>query len=245
MRTTIILALIAGGVVAAVLLRRARISQEALLESEEHYRAFFNSTNDGILILDSEGKILEINEALCLRLQYSREELLGKGVGDIDPPEFAKLVPERVRAVLQSGSAVFETAHLRRDGTPIPTEISARAITYRGSAALLSLARDITERKQTEKALRGAEELYRNLVENLGEGVCIVDQGETFLFANPAGEAIFGVPPDSLAGRNLREFMSDEAFERAREGTRQRQQAITSKYESHILRPDGSSGSSR
>ena len=128
----------------------AKRAEEALRESEEGYRTLFNSINDGILIIDPEGRILEVNEVLCRRLDYSREELLRRRVADIDPPEFAKLVPERTRAILEGGSAVFETAHLRRDGISFPTEISSRITTYQGQTAILSVARDITERKRAE-----------------------------------------------------------------------------------------------
>ena len=89
----------------------AKRAEEALRESEERYRTLFNSTNDGILIIGPEGRILEVDEVLCLRgLDYSREELLRRRVADIVPPEFAKLAPERIRAILEGGSAVFETA---------------------------------------------------------------------------------------------------------------------------------------
>ncbi|MGA9750244.1 MAG: PAS domain S-box protein [Acidobacteriota bacterium] len=217
-----------------------KAAEKALRESEERYRALFNNTNDGILMVNSEGGIIEVNEVLCRRLQYTREEMLSKRVRDLDPPEFARLVPERTQVILGTGSAVFETAHLRRDGTSIPTEVSSRTVALRGGTAILSIARDITERKAAEKALREAEELYRTLVENLGEGVGIMDSEETFLFANPAGEVIFGVPRGGLAGRNLKEFMSDEELQRAKEGTRQRRQGLTGTYENRIVRPDGS-----
>jgi PAS domain S-box-containing protein len=71
-------------------------------------------------------------------------------VGSIDAPEFAKRVPERVRAILEAGSAVFETTHMRRDGIALPTEISSRVVTFQGATALLSIARDIAERKRFE-----------------------------------------------------------------------------------------------
>ncbi len=65
-----------------------------------------------IWIIDREGRILEVNDVACERLGYTREELLGMTVMDIDAPEFAALVKHRIREVLLTGAGVFETAHV-------------------------------------------------------------------------------------------------------------------------------------
>jgi PAS domain S-box-containing protein len=85
---------------------------------------------------------------------------------------------------------------------------------------------------------RESEQRYRTLVEKLGEGVAIVDPTERFLFANPAAELIFGVPPGELAGRGLEEFLGREEFARARAETEKRRRGETSVYEQDIRRPD-------
>jgi PAS domain S-box-containing protein len=106
-------------------------------------------------------------------------------------------------------------------------------------AELVQLTAMALERRRTADALRACEERYRSLVENLGEGVGIMDPNEVFLFANPAGHDIFGVPAGTLAGRNLREFTDERAFQKAREQTGLRKQMKRSTYELEIRRPDG------
>ncbi|MBE3065178.1 MAG: PAS domain S-box protein, partial [Spirochaetes bacterium] len=86
---------------------------------------------------------------------------------------------------------------------------------------------------------RESEERYRTLVENLGEGVTIVDPTERFLFANPAAEAIFGVPRGGLVGRSLEEFLSKEEFARILTETEKRARGEKTTYEEDIIRPDG------
>ncbi len=86
---------------------------------------------------------------------------------------------------------------------------------------------------------RESEERYRTLVEKLGEGVAVVDPSQVFLFANPAADAIFGVPRGELVGRSLREFVSSEEFSRSLAETERRKRGITSQYEQDIARPDG------
>jgi two-component system cell cycle sensor histidine kinase/response regulator CckA len=86
---------------------------------------------------------------------------------------------------------------------------------------------------------RESEERYRTLVENLGEGVAIVDPTEHFLFANPAAEAIFGVPPGGLGGRGLEDFLSKEEYTRVLTETERRARGERTTYEEDIIRPDG------
>jgi nitrogen fixation negative regulator NifL len=87
--------------------------------------------------------------------------------------------------------------------------------------------------------LRQDEERYRSLVENLGEGIAIVDPSETFLFVNPAAEKVFGVSRGSLTGQNLGQFVSEEEFQRVLAETEKRRRGETSTFEQQILRPDG------
>ena len=98
---------------------------------------------------------------------------------------------------------------------------------------------DITERKKAEEALRESEERYRLLIERQKEGLCIVDLEERFVFCNPAGEEVFGVPHGNLVGRNVREFTTPETFELIRKQTEKRRSGESSSYEVEITRPDG------
>ena len=87
--------------------------------------------------------------------------------------------------------------------------------------------------------VRESERRYRSLVEDVGEGIAVVDPDETFVFANPAAEAMFGVPRGTLAGRGLREFLSDEEYTRARAETERRRKGERSAFEQDIIRSDG------
>ncbi|MGO9308359.1 MAG: PAS domain S-box protein [Spirochaetia bacterium] len=87
--------------------------------------------------------------------------------------------------------------------------------------------------------VRRSEERYRTLVENLGEGIAVVDPEENFLFDNPAAEKVFGVAWGSLAGLNLQQFVSEEEYKRVRMETKKRQRGETSTFEQQIIRRDG------
>jgi PAS domain S-box-containing protein len=129
-------------------------TEQELRESEERFRTVFDNANDGILLLDEQGTILELNELSAERLGYTRDELRGTSVREIDDPAFAPFVRDRVTQVLRDGSGVFCSAHRRRDGSSLPVEISARTVQLGGRRQILSVVRDVTEHQATEAALR-------------------------------------------------------------------------------------------
>jgi|Deesub1362A_J573_1020465.scaffolds.fasta_scaffold05338_4 PAS domain S-box-containing protein len=141
-------------------------------ESERKFRILFDNAADAIFIHDFEGHFLEVNLTACELLDYSRDELLQMKMADIEAPEYATLARERLTELDRRTRLSFETAYLRRDGSRIPVEISSRLIEYEGSPAILSIAREITERKRLEDRLRRSieelevvVEIQRNIIE--------------------------------------------------------------------------------
>lgn len=185
---------------------KRHLAEEALRESEEKYRTLFDSASDVILIHDLEGRLLDANRVATECLGYSRDELLAMNVAGIVTPEFAALVPERIREIVKNGHMVFETADVTREGRLIPTEVSARLISYQGRPAVLSIARDITERKHAEEAVRQSEERFRLLTENASDIVVVLDQGGRIRYASPSVKAVGGYEPEDLIGRNVLEL---------------------------------------
>jgi PAS domain S-box-containing protein len=139
-----------------------KLAMETLRESEEKFRTIFNSASDAVFIRGFEGSFIEVNDTACTRLGYSREELLKMSPLDIDTEEFAARVPERTQLIKDSGLVSFETIQVSKNGDTIPTEINSRIIEYKGNPVILSIARNITERKRHEVRI---EELNRALSE--------------------------------------------------------------------------------
>jgi PAS domain S-box-containing protein len=125
-------------------------AEQALRQSEERFRTLFDFASDAIFIHDIGGKFVEVNRTACERLGYSRDELLTMSPIEISPPEFAARVGEREDALAGVGASFFETAHVRKDGTVVPVEVSATIIDLGGHQAVLSIARDISERRRAE-----------------------------------------------------------------------------------------------
>ncbi|MEM2911415.1 MAG: PAS domain S-box protein [Candidatus Bathyarchaeia archaeon] len=141
--------------------------EEALRESEEAYRALINGMNDTAWVIGFDGKFIDVNDAAVRVLGYSREEFLKMGPPDIDSTLTTEEIKELIRNMPKDKIQVFETTHVTKDGRVIPVEISSSLVTYKGKNAILSIARDITERKKAEEKLNQMMEELRLVNEKL------------------------------------------------------------------------------
>jgi PAS domain S-box-containing protein len=144
--------------------------RSALLESETRYRMLFESAREGILILDTEGekagKIVAANKAAAEMHGYSPDELLAMNIADLDTPEAAMEVPERIRRILRGEWLKVEITHHKKDGTIFPVEINAGSLELGGHKYVLAFDRDISERKTAEQE---REKLIRQLQDALAK----------------------------------------------------------------------------
>jgi PAS domain S-box-containing protein len=104
---------------------------------------------------------------------------------------------------------------------------------------LLTILRRALERREAAEALHASEARYRTLIENVGEGIGVIDSEERFVFANSSAERLFGAPPGGLLGQSLQAFTTLEQFAAIAAETRQRQRGEKTVYELSIRRPDG------
>jgi PAS domain S-box-containing protein len=136
-----------------------KLAERALRHSESRYRTLFENASDAIFIYDLNGRFLEVNRVACQRLGLSLEELRQMTPADIESSEYAARLPMRIDELQRYGHHLFETVHVRQDGTTIPAELSSRLIEYDGELAVLSIARDLTERKQMALVMVRTERL--------------------------------------------------------------------------------------
>lgn len=161
--------------------------------------------NDAVFIITYDGSIVYVNKTAYDRLGYLKEELLQKNIRDIDSPNYARLIPERIEQFKQRGSVVFESEHITKDGSIIPVEVSIHSIVYNSTPCVISVVRDITSRKQSEKELRESEEKWRAITENLTDIVWIVNLQFEMIYINKAVEKIFGFTVDEYLQRKVQE----------------------------------------
>lgn len=128
--------------------------QKKLEASRTRFETLFDYSSDGQFILDMQGNLIDVNRTAYEGLGYSKAELMGMKVTELDTPEFAAKVPERMKHLMAQGSAVFESAHYRKNGSIMPIEIKARIIELEGEKVVFCVIRDITERKVAEEEIR-------------------------------------------------------------------------------------------
>ncbi len=163
-----------GAVVDVTERRRA---QDALRESEERFRRIFENSNDGIFVLDLEGdRILEANSKAAEMLEYDLEELLGMPISAVHPNEMAALA-RFVEEVFQLGSGwTDELTCLTKTGDRLPAEISASTVEVAGQRRLIIAARDVTDRRRAEEALRQAHDALERRVQERTEELAETNQ---------------------------------------------------------------------
>jgi len=163
--------------------------EEKLAESEERYRRLFETSQDGLLLIDKKtGNVINVNPAIAKLLGHSREEFIGKKVKDIGLFKDIEDIQEIIKKLDEVGFIYYDNVLIEtRGGQRIDTEIY---LINRAKVIQCNI-RDITERKRAEEALKESEKKYRNLVDNALVGVYITNLKGDFLFANNALAKIF------------------------------------------------------
>ncbi|MCF6247465.1 MAG: PAS domain S-box protein [Desulfobacula sp.] len=149
--------------------------------------------SDYIFWLNSKADLFYVNNAACQALGYSRKELLSMTLTQIDPHVTMSAWPDRLAQLSRVKSNRFESEHRTKDGRLIPVEIISSYIIFEGKEGILSFVRNITERRQTEVALKESEEKYRNLFETSIDAILLLDPEKGYLDCNPAAFELFGI----------------------------------------------------
>jgi len=124
-----------------------------LRESEERYRTIVKNINDALIIHDFNGRIIEVNENSCRMLGYEQDELIGANLSFFSTRLALSRRTERMDMLKKMPGIVFETRFVRKDGTMLPVEVSAKVVSRDSPGVIQGFARDISERKQYEKQL--------------------------------------------------------------------------------------------
>lgn len=128
------------------------IGERKKAESELLMKALLlDNATDSIIVHDLNGHFIYINEMLCRSRGYTKEELMGMNLKDLVTEENAELIQERIRKLAETGKIVFESEHVCKNSEIIPVEVHARIIESEGRKLVLSVMRDLTERKRIQQ----------------------------------------------------------------------------------------------
>jgi PAS domain S-box-containing protein len=177
------------------------------------FRTLIDQSSDAVEVADPETlRFLDVNQKACDDLGYTREELLALTVFDINPEINPNSRAEVISRIGESGCAVFETIHRRKDGSTYPVEVSLRCV-QPDRRYMVAISRDISDRKAAEDALRESEDRYRDLVEHSEDLLCTHDLSGNLLSVNPAPARILGYTVEELLEIPMRELLIPEGRE--------------------------------
>jgi len=190
---------------------RLNKTYEALEQAQARARALFDQAPEGIFIANLDGRYTDANEAACRMLGYSRDEIIGKTIMDLIEPDERKRLDDTREQQLKGAVDVGEWALRHKDGTRIPTEVSASILPDRRWQAFV---RDITKRKRAEEALRLSEAKFSGIVSLSADAIVSIGEDRRITLFNAGAEKIFGRPASETIGEPL-DILIPERFRAA------------------------------
>lgn len=195
-----------------IALKRANDEMTALLRRNQ---VLMKTANDGIHVMDIQGNIVEVNDAFCDMLGYTREEALHLNAADWDAQWSCEELQERFRGFIGK-SAVFETVHRRKDGTLLNVEISSTGVEIDGMPYLFAASRNITERKKIQEELNRRESYLTAIIENQDGMVWLKDRDGRYLAVNRKYVAVCGRDTQQIIGKTDFELWPRDVAEKYR-----------------------------
>lgn len=222
-----------------VILADTLAKREQAEEALRWMRISVENSSDALYWIAPDARIVEVNEAACRSLGYSREELLQLTVPDIDPNFNPITWPRQFATLRQHGSMTFESEQRTRDGRMFPVEVVANHVKFGSEERHCAFVRDITERKRMEQSLRESEESYRRIVETAREGILVSNESAVTTYVNRRMSNLLGYREEEMLGRSLLDFFESSFREEVLDQIEQRKAGITSQYDAVILRSNG------
>jgi len=174
------------------------------------YEHLFQTTSNAVYFLNREGTILDANPAAGKMLRRSPEEIRGMEIAEIDPEfDSEKFMSFWDRHELGK-SVVFESKHIRKDGSVFPVEVIGMNFLVNEKVFLFGIVRDLTVDKKKDADLKESRDLFRNAFEYSGIGMALSDAQGNYITVNKAFAEMFGYSREEMIGMNFKEITHEE-----------------------------------
>lgn len=168
----------------------------------QHYEMVMQRANDVILLLDEKGTITDCNEKALSVYGYSREELVGFNASKIIAPEAQPPYRQRLTAEPPEEGFLYDSIHVKKDGTRFPVEVSSRVIYFQGKKYYNGIVRDFSERAKYQQMLIQERNRAQNYLNIAGSVIIVLDHEGNIELINKKGSELFGYPQDEIIGKN-------------------------------------------
>ncbi len=197
----------AGGVAAAGAFLQGAVANR-LRRRARRLQGLLDNAPDAVFVHDLRGRILDVNRGACESLGYEKWELCALGVVDIEQSFVSERLQELWDSVVPGAPVTVEGVHRRKDGTTFPVEVRVGLLEPAGEGRLFALARDVTELRRTEEALRESERRFRQFFENSGDALFVHDARGRILDCNAEACRSLGYTREELLSIGVRDVVT-------------------------------------
>jgi len=182
--------------------------EQALQENEKRYEALFEFNPDPAYVMDRERKFVRVNHAACRLTGYTRAELIGSSYEKLIRKEYLNEGDTLSRKILAGQQLEYEIGISRKDGEQRNLKVINTALELDGkTTGIYGVAKDITESKRMELALKESEEKYRTLVESSNDIIFSVDTHGIVTYVSPAVERLSKFTQEALLGKPFQKLV--------------------------------------
>lgn len=191
-----------------------RVEKE-LRENEEKYRCLFHHSNDGIIIHNLEGDIIDVNQKVLDQFKYTKSEILMLKIHQLHPIEEIDKAAKLFKEIFKKRLVKFEIRFKKKNSEIFLAEVSTSLFSIGEKEVIQGIIRDISERKQAEQKLIESEEKYRLISENANDLIFIVNMNIITEYINEeVFKKLLGYSKDDVIGKSALNFVHPEDIEK-------------------------------
>jgi len=224
----------------------ASTKKSIFIESSEFSNALFSSINDAIFIMDGE-TFIDCNSKTLELFGCKREDIIGQPPYKFSPAkqpdgkDSKEKAQSLIKKALQGEALFFEWTHSRLNRSTFDAEVSLNKMSIAKKDYILALVRDVSERKQIERALEKEKSYFENLFQNAPEAIVLVDLDSNIIRLNDEFTRLFGYTSEEAVGKNVDNLLTDDVL-RAEAAILTRRSSTGDKvsFETTRIKKDGS-----
>jgi PAS domain S-box-containing protein len=195
-------------------------AEKKLKESEQKYRGLFESTTDGIIVLDARGEISDVNTRAIEVLGFKREEMIGSNflnLGLLTPKSLSIIVIQFEELLSDKVAKSHETELRDKSGNILNIELSSFFLLKKDNEVdnFVVILRDLSDRKQAEIKLAREHELLQTLMNNMPDSIYFKDEKNRFIMVNKAKAVRSNIAPEEMMGKTDFDFLPEEEAKRS------------------------------
>lgn len=218
-------------------------ADHVLRESVLRFQRYFELGLVGLAITSPSRGWVEVNDAACRILGYSREELLQRRWSDLTHPDDLSRDESQFQRIMSGeiDEYTIDKRYIRKDGAIVYTTLAVKCVRTDSGAVnyFLALIQDITERKLAEAALAESEKQIRMITNNIPALISYIDNNLRYRFVNSMYGNLFGMPAEAIIGKSVEELIGDESFARVKPYAERALAGERVTFENQITNPSG------